>query len=110
MFKLLHVEYLLEEIVELFLGHHLVTKHCCGQSLTWPSRLILWKVSCYNMLSQKYKNQSIRIHLYLSLRESMRHIDIQPSFNQEFDVSHYISQEIDTFHQVRQFDKFVIYL
>ena len=48
MFELLHIEYLLEEIEELFLGHHLVTKHGGGQSLTRSPGLLFCKVSCYH--------------------------------------------------------------
>ena len=41
MFELLDVEYLLEEVVQLFLAHHLVPHQGRGQSLAWPPRLVL---------------------------------------------------------------------
>ena len=56
MFKLLHIEYLLEEIEELLLGHHLVTQHCCGQSLTRASGLVLWKLSCENSKTERLRD------------------------------------------------------
>ena len=44
MFKLLDVEYLLEEVVQLLLAHHFVPHHGRGQPLAGPPQLVLCKV------------------------------------------------------------------
>ena len=40
--KLLDVEDLLEQVIELLLAHHFVAQHGGGESLATPPRLVVW--------------------------------------------------------------------